>query len=142
MKPKILVPFDFSDTAEQALAWAADFQRVTGAPPLHLVHALTSRPSGTADVALETLLPDAQEIAALEARMLEAARRREAKATAAVLIRASNIGDMIVDAANEAGAQLIVMGSHGRTGVKRLLLGSVAEHVVRHASCPVVTVRH
>jgi len=140
MKPKILVPFDFSETAERALAWAADFQKVTGAPPLHLVHALSSRPAGTADVALEALLPSASEIKVLEGRMLEQARRHEATATAAVVIHGGSIGDVIVDAANEAGAELIVMGSHGRTGVKRLLLGSVAEHVVRHAKCPVVTV--
>jgi nucleotide-binding universal stress UspA family protein len=141
MKPQILVPFDFSETAERALAWAADFQKMSGAPPVRLVHALSSRPSGTADVALETLLPSPQETKALEARMLEQARRHELTATAAVVIRASNIGDILVDAAKEAGAELIVMGSHGRTGVKRLLLGSVAEHVVRHAKCPVVTVR-
>src|SRR6185503_6964003 len=47
MKPKILVPFDFSDTAERALAWAADLQQATEAPPLHLLHALSSRPPGT-----------------------------------------------------------------------------------------------
>jgi nucleotide-binding universal stress UspA family protein len=141
MKPRILVPFDFSDTAERALAWAADFQRMSGGPPVHLVHALTSRTPGTADIALDALLPDAREVEALKDRMLEQARRREVKATAAVVIRPSNIGDILVDAAAEAGAELIVMGSHGRTGVKRLLLGSVAEHVVRHAKCPVVTVR-
>jgi nucleotide-binding universal stress UspA family protein len=47
----------------------------------------------------------------------------------------------IVDLAREAGADLIVLGSHGRTGLDRLLMGSVAEHVVRKAGCPVLTVK-
>jgi nucleotide-binding universal stress UspA family protein len=50
-------------------------------------------------------------------------------------------GSTILAVAEEIGADLIVMGTHGRTGLRRLLMGSVAEHVVRHASCPVLTVR-
>jgi nucleotide-binding universal stress UspA family protein len=141
MKPRIVVPFDFSDTAERALAWAADLQRTTGAPRLHLVHAIPSRPAGTIEVPLVELLPDADEIAALERSMLDRARAHRASATAAVRIRAGTVGDIILDAADSGSADLIVLGSHGRTGVRRLLLGSVAEHVLRHAKCPVVTVR-
>ncbi len=48
----------------------------------------------------------------------------------------------IADYAAERGVDLIVMGTHGRTGVAHLLLGSVAERLVRTASCPVLTVRH
>jgi nucleotide-binding universal stress UspA family protein len=140
MKPKILVPFDFSDMAERALAWAADFQRTTNAPALHIVHAISSRPAGATDVPVERLLPDEAEIAKLEGALLEKARRAEASATAAVWIRASKVGDIILDAAATEKAELVVMGSHGRTGVKRLILGSVAEHVLRHAKCPVVTI--
>jgi nucleotide-binding universal stress UspA family protein len=140
MKPKIVVPFDFSDMAERALAWAADLQRTTSAPALHLVHAISSRPAGATDVPLERLLPDDDEISKLERSMLDKARAAEASATAAVWIRASKVGDIILDAAASEKAELIVMGSHGRTGVKRLILGSVAEHVLRHAKCPVVTI--
>lgn len=141
MRPRILVPFDFSPSAERALAWAADLQGTTGAGPIRLVHAINARPVGTGDVAAQVLLPNDEEIAGLERRMLEAAVRTGSQASAKVLIRAGGVGDIIVDAARIAGAELIVMGTHGRTGVKRLLLGSVAEHVVRHAGCPVVTVR-
>ena len=49
--------------------------------------------------------------------------------------------DTIVNLARERGADLIVIGSHGRTGLSRLLMGSVAEHVVRTAGCPVLTVK-
>jgi universal stress protein A len=141
MKPKIIVPFDLSETAERALAWAADLQRTTGGPPIHLVHAISSRPAGMAVIGLDMLLPTEDEMETLERDMVEKARRHEATATATVLVRASGVGDIILDAARSVGAELIVMGSHGRTGVKRLLLGSVAEHVLRHADCPVVTVR-
>jgi len=48
---------------------------------------------------------------------------------------------VILQTAQEVGADLIVMGTHGRTGLRRLLMGSVAEHVVRKAACPVLTVR-
>ena len=48
---------------------------------------------------------------------------------------------MIVRVATETGADLIVMGTHGRTGLRHLLMGSVAEYVVRKATCPVLTLR-
>jgi nucleotide-binding universal stress UspA family protein len=50
--------------------------------------------------------------------------------------------DTIVQAARESDVDLIVMGTHGRTGLQHVLLGSVAEKVVRHAPCPVLTIRH
>lgn len=87
MKPKILVPFDFSDTAERALAWATDLQRTTNAPALQLLHGITSRPAETGNVAAAVLLPNADEIATLEAKMIEKARAYEATATAGVGLR-------------------------------------------------------
>ena len=140
MKPRIFVPFDFSASAESALAWAADLQRTSGAGPIEMVHAITSRPVGTGDVSLQMLLPNDDEIAGLERSMVEAARRHGSEASAKVRIASSDVRDIVLDAARSVGAELIVMGTHGRTGVKRLLLGSVAEHVLRHAGCPVVAV--
>jgi nucleotide-binding universal stress UspA family protein len=140
MKPTILVPFDFSAAADGALAWAADLHKSTGAAPIQIVHAISARPMGTAGASVEPLLPDEDEIAGLEAKMVAAASALGARATAKVLVRLSDVSDIILDAARTTGAELIVMGTHGRTGVRRLLLGSVAEHVLRHADCPVVTV--
>jgi universal stress protein A len=140
MRPKIVVPFDFSDTAEAAVAWAVDLQKTAGAEPIRIVHAINARPVGTAEVSLDMLLPNENELASMERKMVALAEAGGGRATAEVRIRLSNTGDIIVDAAREAGAELIVMGTHGRTGVRRLVLGSVAEHVLRHAGCPVVAV--
>jgi nucleotide-binding universal stress UspA family protein len=51
------------------------------------------------------------------------------------------VADAILQVARETGCDVIVMGTHGRTGLVRLLVGSVAEQVVRHAPCPVLTVK-
>jgi nucleotide-binding universal stress UspA family protein len=58
-----------------------------------------------------------------------------------ISIRAGKSGQEIVEEAKQWGADLILMGSHGRTGLKRVLLGSVAEYVVAHAPCSVEVVR-
>ena len=73
--------------------------------------------------------------------MREAALRYGSQASAKVLIFPCPVGETILDAARKTGAELIVMGSHGRSGVRRVLVGSVAEQVLRHAECPVVTLR-
>ena len=79
MKPRVLVPFDFSAAAESALAWAADLQTSTGAGPIQIVHAINTRPVGTAEVSLQSLLPNEDEIAELERRMVEVASARGAR---------------------------------------------------------------
>ena len=79
MKPRILVPFDFSASAEQALAWAVDLQRTSGAEAIRIVHAINSRPPGTGDVSLEMLLPNDGEIAALEKKMVDSAQKYGSK---------------------------------------------------------------
>lgn len=70
---------------------------------------------------------------------------REAVATAGIpvetCVREGRAGPEVVDEARQWGADLVLMGSHGRTGLKRVLLGSVAEYVVSHAPCSVEVVR-
>jgi nucleotide-binding universal stress UspA family protein len=58
------------------------------------------------------------------------------------VILAGNPARRLLEYASEEGADLIVMGTHGRTGVARALMGSVAEHVLRTAPCPVLTTKH
>ena len=140
MKPRILVPFDFSPPAERALAWATDLQKTTGGDLIQIVHAVNSRPATTMETSLDSLLPSQAEIGQMERKMLDASRKLGATATSAVIIRPAPIGDIILDEARSGKADMIVMGTHGRTGIRRLFLGSVAEHVLRHTDCPVVTI--
>ena len=60
---------------------------------------------------------------------------------AQIVIREASARPAIVDAAMELNCQMIVMGTHGRSGLEHLLMGSVAEYVVRHSKVPVLTVR-
>jgi nucleotide-binding universal stress UspA family protein len=73
---------------------------------------------------------------AFVAKLDEATRRR----TTVKVVQGDEVPS-IVDAAENEGIDLIVMGTHGRSGISRVALGSVAERVVRHAPCPVLTVR-
>jgi nucleotide-binding universal stress UspA family protein len=68
-------------------------------------------------------------------------RGREEGVPVSFLVWEGDPGDMIVSAAEAEHADMVVVGSHGRGAVGRLLLGSVSEHVVRHAPCPVLVVR-
>jgi nucleotide-binding universal stress UspA family protein len=139
---KILVPVDFSETADAALAWAAELRASTGGLPLEIIHAVSLRSVGvTPEMTIDPIPPTVEELAELERELRQAAERHGAPAHAQVLVRPDNIDRIILDAAAELHADLIVMGTHGKTGVRRLVLGSVAEQVIRHADCPVVTVR-
>lgn len=132
----ILVATDFSEHADHALAYAAELATRLDAK-LHLIHAIHLPSVGMNELGvaydamvIESLTKTAQE--GLDARV---ARHRIASAR-------YEIGDPrdIIDRA-AASADLIVMGTHGRRGLRRFLLGSVAEAVVRSAPCPVLTVR-
>ena len=68
-------------------------------------------------------------------------RARAAGANATFLVWEGEPGEAIVAAADSENADLIVVGSHGRSGVSRFLIGSVSDYVVRHAHCPVMVVR-
>lgn len=140
MKPRILVPFDFSPTAEAALRWAAELHRSLGGA-LKLVHVLPTAPLSVS-VAGELPMPAPSEtdVAQIEGELRQVAARLGPDAEVEVLF-AINASDGLLRASEQWLPDLIVIGTHGRGGVKRLLLGSVADVLVRSASCPVVTVR-
>jgi nucleotide-binding universal stress UspA family protein len=142
MKPRILVAFDFGEPAKHALAWAADLNRTTGAEPIHLVHAIDTRPATAGEGPPITTLPGPDELAHMETRMREAARAADVQATIEVAVRPRPAHATILEVARRRGAELIVMGSHARHGIERLIMGSVAGQVARGADCPVVTLYH
>jgi nucleotide-binding universal stress UspA family protein len=142
MKPTILVPYDFSQAARAALGWAADLQKTTGAGPLRVIYAVSALTQVAGDLPVEPLLPSQDQIEEIERSLVELGRAAGATVFAKVILSPKTVGDIILKEASSSGADLIVMGTHGRGALRRIFLGSVADHVVRHASCPVVTFRH
>jgi nucleotide-binding universal stress UspA family protein len=148
MKPeirRILVPLDFSPPSDRALAYARAFAAEFGAS-LHLLHVVEDRlltGPWPAEVYLGEL-PKVREdlVKDCEHRLresLDALVADGAAATGEVLIGGPS--HVIVEQAGVTNADLIVMGTHGRTGITHMLIGSVAERVIRHAPCPVFVVR-
>ena len=145
MYSRILVPTDFSPTSDAALEHARALARAFSAE-LRLVHVFED-PLLAGAVAAEAYVPEAPGVRT--ALMKEAQERlthrlrpedREALSASGEIITGSP-ASAITEHAARIGASLIVMGTHGRGGMAHLLLGSVAERVVRTAACPVLTVR-
>lgn len=140
---KILHPTDFSECAEQARAQAIRLARALGAEII-LFHVAVETPlyaEGMLAAGTVQKVYDAQRKWAEEALEARAAETRAAGVPARWKLTAGVPFDAIVQGAEEEGADMIVMGTHGRRGLEGLLLGSVANKVVRLAGCPVLTVR-
>lgn len=137
----ILVAVDFSDTSKNALVYGRDLARAFGAT-LHVLNVVDVISTSAAQFYPEG--PGDPEAKAIElgTRQLRSHLIAEGLTDAWTEVRvAPDPAAEIVDYAKEIRADLIVLGTHGRTGVTRLLMGSVAEHVVRSAGCPVLVVR-
>jgi len=139
----ILVPIDFSEHADLALETAIQLARDSGGR-LQLLHAYeiplgTIPPYGVAIP--DSLLTDVRDAAAR--RLAKAASKVEAAGVACeTQVLHASPAEAIAEAARVCGADLIVMGTRGLTGLRHVLLGSVAERTVRLAPCPVLTVKH
>ena len=132
---KILVPIDFSQCSKKALQYAIPFAEQFGAE-LVLLHMVQHYPQLTdaLPAPVESPEDDEKELEVLRSSIGDTVRSR-----AVVRMGDARIG--IVGAAEEFGIDLIILSTHGRTGLDRVLLGSTAEKVVRHAHCPVLIVR-
>lgn len=141
---KILVAVDGSATSHKGLREALRLAKSEGAR-LHILHVVNEYPAfvgveGAMPVNLLPMLREGGE------RILAKAKSTAAKGgvpvTAALReMIGGSVADAIVREARKVGADVIVLGTHGRRGVRRLVLGSDAEHVVRTASVPVLLVR-
>jgi nucleotide-binding universal stress UspA family protein len=134
MFARILVPIDFSPPSEAALARGRELANTFSAA-LHLIH-IAKNPFLRAAVGDRRSLEEAP-LHWLQDRLTDADRRRGA---VAVVEQSDEPAHEILRYATSANIDLIVIGTHGRTGLARLALGSVAEAVVRAAPCPVLTV--
>jgi len=134
---RILVATDFSDQADRALQWARSIADAFGAKLvlLHVVDIFSIAEAGCVMAGSDPL-----------PLLREQAHKCMGELTLSVpdaetLIREASPRPAIVDAALELDCQLIVMGTHGRSGLAHLLLGSTAEYVVRNSKVPVLAVR-
>ena len=144
----ILVPHDFSASANHATALARDEAKLHGAR-LVLVHVIDLPHQLKPDT---VIVPDQSgapinvkdyAVSAADAHLEDLVKRLKVDgANASALVRLGNAVDEINKVAEEEKADVIVMGTHGRTGLAHLLVGSVAERVVRTSRVPVLTVRH
>ena len=137
MAKKILVPTDFSTTTKAAMQLATSLARDSGAALVILHVEEPPMAYGGGEFYYGIQEPDQDELL----RMLHEFVPAD---PAVPYVHRSVTGDpahTIVRVAEEEDVDMIVMASHGRTGLTRLLMGSVAEVVVRHAKCPVLTVK-
>ena len=143
---KILVPTDFGEAADAALNYARAFARNFGASidVLHVVEDVSARLlAGEMYVAVPQRLQQDVEDAArkqLGERLID--NDPQPLPVQRVVVASNAPAASIVNYAKETGIDLIVMGTHGRGPMAHLLMGSVAERVVRLAPCPVLVVRH
>jgi nucleotide-binding universal stress UspA family protein len=142
----VLVPTDFSEGSAEALDYARQLCRTFGAR-LHLLHVLET--TGLVNVVsangYAAIIPDLFDDIIAEKReqlgaLLTSTERRLKRIKMTVLAGGNPAREIERYAADER-IDLIVIGTHGRTGLPHFLLGSVAEGVVREAGCPVITVR-
>jgi universal stress protein A len=137
---RILVPSDFSDPSRKALKYAARLAAQFGSK-ITLLHVL--EPSMSPDFAsFPLVLEEEKVVEGARQRLLSLAKAHlDGRYLAALEVRSGNPFHEIAEAARELSMDLIVMATHGYTGVKRVLLGSTTERVVRYAQCPVLVVR-
>jgi nucleotide-binding universal stress UspA family protein len=137
----ILVPTDLGEGSEAALDYACDLARPFGAR-IHLVSAVSIPALGVPElgVAMTGSVVDGMMADTLHGLEALIERNKHRGAFAKPVLKSGDPVDIINETATEVGADLIVMTTHGRTGVARWLLGSVAEMVVRTSLIPVLTI--
>ena len=137
----ILVPIDFSKTSKKALVYAVRMAEQFGSKIILLN---VVEPVASPDFAYHPLMLETDKVKSAARTQLEKVCRDAllpAKMLDRVLVRHGTPFAEITDAARTLKADLIILTTHGYTGLKHVFMGSTAERVVRHAPCPVLTVR-
>ena len=134
---KIIFPTDFSKSSDAGLEYATILARDTGARLL-IVH-VEEPPAayGGGEMYYGVLEPDHSELW----RMLREVKPTDSAVAYQHRMLLGDPAEQMVQLAEDEQAHLIVLGTHGRTGFKRLFMGSVAEAVVRQATCPLISVK-
>lgn len=141
---RVLAPTDFSESSDEALRHACWLSERFGAE-LHVLHVLTEIvPTGPDPLMMPVMPPQFYQDDEDKAhKSLEGVLKSTWCKPAGVktAVRWGSAAEAIVDYAAEQAIDLIVISTHGRTGLSHILLGSVAERIVREAPCPVLTIR-
>ncbi len=140
---RILVPIDFSDCSIQALQYGQELCDRFDAE-LHMLHVLEMHVTGTPQFTMGLALPERVEESAEQVREEMNKLPGEDWGADRTIVREIGRGAPFVEIvryANEHDIDAIVIGTHGRTGLSHVFVGSVAENVVRQAACPVLVVR-
>jgi universal stress protein A len=137
----ILCPVDFSDAAQKAVSYAKEFAIGTGAS-IYLLHVIEPIPIPPVDASLNYVQIEEELEKAAEAD-LNALKVSLASTGLKVdgSLEIGNAADIILEKAEELKVNFIIMGSHGRKGLNRLIMGSVADAVIRKSDCPVLIVK-
>lgn len=135
--PRVIVPVDFSADSEASIR--AGIERVNDLGGLHVVHVMFPLDYASPGVMFGVVSDETRKRAVEENLQKLLAQAGATGAQTAVLI--GDAGLKISDYAEQIGADLIIVPSHGYHGVKRLLLGSTTERIIRHAPCSVLVLR-
>jgi nucleotide-binding universal stress UspA family protein len=135
----ILVPIDFSGCSHQALDYAVELASKLDAR-VHVLTVIGIPAYGVPDLGVGITAPQIDTLIRENQTELDTTARDRKLGTQA-MVRVGDARDVILQTAEELKADLIVMGTHGRRGIARALLGSVAETIVRTSRTPVLTVR-
>ena len=135
----IIVPVDFGPASERAARFGCALARNLGAHVylIHVVEAAVAKATHLADVRG----PHQRRYLEATNAMGDLANRLDRRAQVTTEIRTGTVQEGITSAVVAYGGDLVVMATHGRTGVPHLLFGSVAEQVIRTATCPVLVMR-
>jgi nucleotide-binding universal stress UspA family protein len=145
MLKRVLIPVDFSGDSLNALAYARALVKPFKAEVV-LVHVIEPiYYAAPADMYMTspnvaTIIGEQQRVAAQQLKRIAADLEKKGHRVRTVL-KTGSPAQVIIDTAQRTGTDLIIMATHGHTGLAHLFMGSVAEKVVRTAACPVLTVR-
>lgn len=140
---KILVPIDFSDYSKNALKYAVNFAKLFNAEILliYVVEPVIYPPDfSMGQIAIPTVTTEFDDRAKEELNKL-AKNEIPQQLKVSIIIRTGKPFVEIIETASEADVDLIIIATHGHSGVEHILFGSTAEKVVRKAPCPVLTLR-
>lgn len=137
---RLLVPLDFSGKSRQALLYAVPMAKKFGAK-IVLLHVTPTPVYSQAEMPIVLQIPGEDRKAVRKRLEATAAQLIPRDQYAGSVMLTGNPGRQILGAAGKHDIDLIVLSTTGRSGLKRMLLGSTAEYIVRHATCPVLSVR-